>query len=215
MRNELVYRNMITRTRWRVQSERGLERGGTLTDAKSLDDFVSLGLGSKSWDQVKISEMQMKVLLMIVAMFFASGAFAADCVTNLRGKVVCANGEQAAAVNPNTGTVTTAQKYPNGATTAQTSNGQKAAYNPNTGTVTTSQKYANGATSAQNSNGTKAAYNPNTGTAAVSQKNQNGVTTTQTNWGGEAKTKNGMVVAQGPNGTTCAKGRNNQGCKKQ
>src|SRR5450631_1849221 len=184
MRNELVYRNMITRTRWRVQSERGLERGGTLTDAKSFDDFVSLGLGSKSWDQVKISEMQMKVLLMIVAMFFASGAFAADCVTNLRGKVVCANGEQAAAVNPNTGTVTTAQKYPNGATTAQ------------------------------NSNGTKAAYNPNTGNAAVAKTNQNGVTTTQTSWGGEAKTKNGMGVAEGPNGTTCAKGKNNQGCKK-
>jgi hypothetical protein len=80
------------------------------------------------------------------------------------------------------------------------------------GTVTTSQKYANGATTAQNSNGTKAAYNPNTGTAAVSQKNQNGVTTTETNWGGEAKTKNGMGVAQGPGGTTCAKGRNNQGC---
>jgi hypothetical protein len=129
--------------------------------------------------------MQMKVLLMMMAsMIFASGVFAADCVTNLRGKTVCSNGANAIAVNPNTGTVTTAQKYPNGATTVQ------------------------------NSNGTKAAYNPNTDKAAVAKTNQNGVTTTQTSWGGEAKTKNGMGVAEGPNGTTCAKGRNNQGCKK-
>jgi hypothetical protein len=154
----------------------------------------------------------MKSPLIVIGIFLASNAFAADCVTNLRGKTICSNGQSAVAVNPNTGTVTTAQKYSNGAATAQNNNGQKAAYNPNTGTVTTSQKYANGATSAQNSNGAKAAYNPNTGTAAVSQKNQNGVTTTETNWGGEAKTKNGMGVAQGPGGTTCAKGKNNQGC---
>jgi len=43
----------------------------------------------------------------------------------------------------------------------------------------------------------------------------NGVATTQTSAGGGAKTKNGMGVAEGPNGTTCAKGMNNQGCKKQ
>jgi hypothetical protein len=128
--------------------------------------------------------MQMKVLLMMACMCFASGVFAADCVTNLRGQTVCSNGEKAVGVNSNTGTVTTAQKYSNGVTTAQTSNGGKAA------------------------------YNPNTGNAAVAQKNQNGVTTTRTSSGGEAKTKNGMGVAQGPNGTTCAKGMNNQGCKK-
>lgn len=157
----------------------------------------------------------MKAVIVIGCVMFTSSAFAADCVTNLRGKVICANGEQAAAVNPNTGTVTTAQKYSNGATTVQNSNGQKAAYNPNTGTVTTGQKYQNGATTAQNSNGTKGAYNPNTGNAAVSQKNANGVTTTRTSRGGEAKTKNGMGVAQGPGGTTCAKGVNNSGCKKE
>jgi hypothetical protein len=127
----------------------------------------------------------MKALLLMGCLFLASGALAADCVTNLRGKVVCANGQQAAAVNPNTGTVTTAQKHSNGATTVQ------------------------------NSNGAKAAYNPNTGNAAVSQKSANGVTTTRTSRGGEAKTKNGMGVAQGPNGTTCAKGVNNSGCKKK
>ena len=128
--------------------------------------------------------MEMKILILMGCVVFTSSAFAADCVTNVRGKVICANGTQAAAVNPNTGTVTTAQKYPNGAT------------------------------SIQNSNGSKAAYNPNTGNAAVSQKNANGVTTTRTSRGGEAKTKDGMGVAQGPNGTTCARGKYNAGCKK-
>ena len=127
----------------------------------------------------------MKILLMIAWIFVASGALAAECVTTLRGKTVCGNGENAVAVNPSTGTVTTAKKYPNGATTAQSSNGQKAA------------------------------YNPNTGNAAVAKTNANGVTATQTSRGGEAKTRNGMGVAEGPNGTTCAKGRNNQGCKKE
>jgi hypothetical protein len=95
--------------------------------------------------------MQMKILLMIVCMFFASGSFA-NCVKNARGKTVCSNGQTAAAVNPNTGK------------------------------------------------------------AATAQKNQNGVTTTQTSSGRKAKTKNGKGVAQGPNGTTCAKGANQQGC---
>jgi hypothetical protein len=57
-----------------------------------------------------------------------------------------------------------------------------------------------------------AAYNPNTGKGATANKNQNGVTTTQTTGGGKSKSKNGKGVAQGPNGTTCAKGNNNAGC---
>ncbi len=126
----------------------------------------------------------MKTLSIVACLLFTSGAFAADCVTNLRGQTVCSNGQSAAAVNPSTGTVTTAQKSPSGVTTMQ------------------------------NSNGTKAAYNPHTGNAAVSQTNQNGVKTTQTSRGGYAKTKNGKGVATGPNGTTCAKGANNQGCTK-
>jgi hypothetical protein len=128
--------------------------------------------------------MQVKLLCMLALALLASSAWAADCVTNLRGKTVCSNGGKAVAVNPNTNTVTTAQTHPSGVTTVQ------------------------------NSNGTKAAYNPHTGNAAVAQKNQNGVTTTQTSRDGTAKTKNGMGVAQGPNGTTCAKGKNTQGCKK-
>ncbi len=57
-----------------------------------------------------------------------------------------------------------------------------------------------------------AAYNPNTGKGATANRNQNGVTTTQTTGGGKSKTRNGKGVAQGPNGTTCAKGYNNAGC---
>jgi hypothetical protein len=127
----------------------------------------------------------MKLSLTMSCAFFSSAVFAGDCITNLRGQTVCENGTKAVAVNPNKGTVMTAQKYPNGVTTAQSSNGAKAA------------------------------YNPHTGNAAVAQTNQNGVTSTQTSQGSKAKTKNGMGAAEGPNGTTCAKGLNNQGCKKQ
>jgi hypothetical protein len=127
----------------------------------------------------------MKIVLIMALMFLSSAATAADCVTNLRGKTICSNGQRAVAVNPNTGNVTTVQKNPNGVTTMQSSNG------------------------------TKAAVNPRTGNAAVAQTNPNGVTTTQTTRGGEAKTKNGMGVVEGPNGTVCAKGKNNQGCKKK
>ena len=127
----------------------------------------------------------MKILFMMALMLIASLASAADCVTNASGKTVCSNGEKAIAVNPNTGTVTTAQRNPGGVTTVQSNTG------------------------------TKAAVNPRTGNAAVAKTNQNGVTTTKTARGGEAKTKNGMGVVEGPNGTTCAKGKYNQGCKKQ
>ena len=94
----------------------------------------------------------MKILVILACMLFTSGVFA-GCVTNLRGKTVCSNGQ-----------------------------------------------------------GEAAGYNPNTGTAFKSEANQNGVTTTQTNKGGEAKTKNGMGVVQGPSGKTCVKTRHNQGC---
>ena len=127
--------------------------------------------------------MKTASIVACLCLLFASGAFAGDCVTNLRGKTVCSNGQSAAAVNRNTGTVTTAQKHPNGVTTTQ------------------------------NSNGSRAAYNPHTGNAAVSQTNQNGVKTTQTRRGGTATTKNGKGVATGPNGTTCVRTANNQGCR--
>jgi Protein of unknown function (DUF3300) len=87
------------------------------------------------------------------------------------------------------------------------------AVNPQTGRVTTAQKYPSGVTTMQNNNGAKAAYNPNTRNGAVSQTNANGVRTTRTTRGGQATTKNGRGVATGPNGTTCARGANNAGCR--
>ncbi|MGZ8226813.1 MAG: hypothetical protein ACXWT3_09260 [Methylococcaceae bacterium] len=59
---------------------------------------------------------------------------------------------------------------------------------------------------------TTGGYNPNTGNAWKAQTNQNGVTTTETAKGGQAKTRNGMGVAQTPGGKTCVKTRYNQGC---
>jgi hypothetical protein len=144
----------------------------------------------------------MKLLLMMVCMFFASSSlFAQDCVKNLRGETVCRDGKTAAASNPNMGNAAVAHKNQNGVTTTQTSNGGEA-------------KTKNGSGVAQGSNGTTAAVNGKTGNAAVAQKNQNGVTTTQASDGGKAKTKNGMGVSQGANGDACAKGKNHQGCKK-
>ena len=154
----------------------------------------------------------MKILSVLAFALLTSNVLADQCVTTVTGRTVCRPGE-AAAVNPATGTVETAQKYPNGVTTAETSRGAKAAYNPNTGTAATTQKYANGVTTAQSNTGAKAAYNPHTGNAATQQTNQNGVKDTQTSAGGRAKTKNGMGVAEAPNGTKCARGANHEGCK--
>jgi hypothetical protein len=156
--------------------------------------------------------MHMKVLLVLAFTLVASSVLAEECVTTVTGRTVCKPSATAAA-NPATGTVTSAQRYPNGTTTAETNTGAKAAYNPNTGTAVTTQKYANGVTTAQSNTGAKAAYNPHTGNAATQQTNQNGVKDTQTTAGGKAKTKNGMGVAEAPNGTKCARGANYQGCK--
>jgi hypothetical protein len=190
-----------------------------------------------------VSEMQMRVLFIMALMLGASDVFAEECITTPTGRTICKHAETAATANPTAGTVTTAQKYPSGVTTAETNTGAKAAYNPNTGTAATTQKYANGVTTAQTNTGAKAAYNPNTGTAATTQKYANGVTTAQTNTGakaaynpntgasaaqhtnengvkatqtsrgGQAKTKNGMGAAEAPNGTKCYKGADTEGCK--
>jgi len=62
------------------------------------------------------------------------------------------------------------------------------------------------------SNGQTAAdANPNTDNAAVAHKNQNGVTTTQTSNGGEAKTKDGVGVAQGRSGNAAVAQKNQNG----
>ena len=115
----------------------------------------------------------MKAVLMMVCAVFASGAFAADCVTNSNGKTVCSNGDKAVVVNKNNGTVKSAER--NSTTTTKTVQGRN-------------------------------------GKAAASQTDRNGVTTTKTTGGGEVKSKNGVGVAKTADGTTCVKGKNNQGC---
>ena len=128
--------------------------------------------------------MLMRTMIALICLLITSHAFAADCATGPRGRVVCDNGQKAVAVNPNTG---------------------------NINTVTTGQSA--GATAIKSSNGNSAAaYNPRTGNAAVAEKNQNGVTTTQTTRGGESKTKNGNGVYRAPNGTKCVKTASNKGC---
>lgn len=126
----------------------------------------------------------MRTMLALICLLIASDAFAADCATGPRGRVVCDNGQRAVAVNPKTGNINTV-----GA-------GQSA------GAMSVRSSSGNGA----------AAYNPRTGNAAVAEKNQNGVTTTQTTSGGESKSKNGNGVYRAPDGTKCVKTANNKGC---
>ncbi|MDD1611132.1 MAG: hypothetical protein LUO95_11230 [Methylococcaceae bacterium] len=69
----------------------------------------------------------MKILLVIMCMFFTSGVYAAGCVTNARGKTVCGTtGSAAVVVNPNTNTAVKAQTNVNGVTHTQTSRGGEA-----------------------------------------------------------------------------------------
>lgn len=67
----------------------------------------------------------MKILVMLMCMFFATGVYA-ECATSERGKVVCGNDEKAAGYNANTGTAYKAEKGEAGVTTTQTSRGGKA-----------------------------------------------------------------------------------------
>jgi hypothetical protein len=123
--------------------------------------------------------------ILILACLLIANVCSAECVKNARGKTVCTNGDKAVVVNPNTGTVKTAQKNPSGVVAGQSVNGN-----------------------------TAAAVNHRTGNAAVAHTNPNGVTTTESSMGGEAKTKNGKGVYVAPNGTKCAKTAHNKGCTK-
>ena len=68
----------------------------------------------------------MKILVILACMFFTSGVFA-GCVTNLRGKTVCGNGQgEAAGYNPNAGTAFKSETNQHGVTTTQSSRGGEA-----------------------------------------------------------------------------------------
>lgn len=128
----------------------------------------------------------MKRLLVFSFLLIAtSTSAAAECVTTPAGRTVC-RGAQGAVVAPSAVVV-----------------GRPAS---------SVEAYPSGVKTVQGGYGGAAAYNPRTGNAAVSQTNARGVTTTQTRAGGEAKTKNGMGVVQGPGGKTCAKGRGEARC---
>ena len=109
------------------------------------------------------------------------------------------NGQTAVVTNPNTGKATVVHKNSNGVTTTQTSNG---------GTVKT--------TNGVGWRKAPMAPPPSTRNRQCSCRPHEFERSNhhQTTNGGKAKTKNGMGVAQGPGGTTCVKGPNNQGCKK-
>jgi hypothetical protein len=68
----------------------------------------------------------MKTVFLLLVLSCGAHAMAADCITNRYGKVVCANGQQAVKVNPNTGTAATAQQNANGVTTTKSSRGGEA-----------------------------------------------------------------------------------------
>ena len=126
----------------------------------------------------------MKTVLMVVCVVFASGAFAADCVTNSNGKTVCSDGQKAVAVDRNTGTVKSAERGSGGATTVQ------------------------------GGNGANAAYNPNTGRGAVSKTDGRGVTTTKSAGGGEVKSRNGVGVATTADGTLASRAKTIRAARK-
>jgi hypothetical protein len=71
------------------------------------------------------TETVMKMLVMLLCMLFASGAFA-ECATNGRGVAACGNGQTAGGYNANTGNAWKAQKNQAGVTTTQTSKGGEA-----------------------------------------------------------------------------------------
>jgi hypothetical protein len=70
----------------------------------------------------------MKTLAMMACLLLSPSLFGEqNCVKNARGKTVCSDGNNAAAVNPNTGKATVAQKNQNGVTTVQMFKTTKAA----------------------------------------------------------------------------------------
>jgi hypothetical protein len=142
----------------------------------------------------------MKMFFIATAVLAVASSATAECIRTPAGRTLCRNaaGEMVAA--PATGAVVVAPGAAASATVVA----------PHT--VVGSPTYSSGVRTVQGAEGGRAAYNPRTGNAAVSQTNANGVTTTQTSRGGEAKTKNGMGVAHGPGGTTCAKGRGEGKC---
>jgi hypothetical protein len=91
-------------------------------EAQTIDVLSINSAGSQT---NPVSEMQMKVVLVMACIFLSASLCQGDCVKNARGKTVCSDGKSAAAYNPNTGKGATANKNSNGVTNTQTTNGGK------------------------------------------------------------------------------------------
>ena len=137
----------------------------------------------------------MKTLLIAAVLLGVAAPAAAGCITTAGGRTICRNA--AGQVTTTGAAVDTAAVVPG------------AAVGPR---AVGAQTYSSGVATVHGAAGGAAAYNPRTGNAAVSHTNAYGVRTTQTARGGEAVTKDGMGVARGPGGTTCAKGRGRARC---
>lgn len=107
--------------------------GCTNFNAPALSDTPHSGdnefpHGVRETDTLNNTGIIMKILLILACVFFTSNIYAAGCVTNARGKTVCANANtgNAAGYNPNTGNAVRAQTNSAGVTHTQTSGGGEA-----------------------------------------------------------------------------------------
>ena len=152
----------------------------------------------------------MKTFLIAAVFLSVAASAAADCITTAAGRTICRNAAGQIIATP-PGAAAPAAPATSEPRTVVAPRAAVAPVNPTPGGVVGATTHWNGVPIVQ-AEGGRAAYNARTGNAAVSHTNSNGVTTTQTARGGEAKTKNGMGVAQGPGGKTCAKGRGQAKC---
>lgn len=136
------------------------------------------------------------VLIAAALLTLASSAAAAECIKTPAGRTVCRNAAGEFVAAPPAAAAGAVVVAPGAAVPRA---------------AVAAPAYSRDVTTAETPSG-RAAYNPRTGNAAASHTNANGVTTTETSRGGEAKTKNGMGVAHGAGGTTCAKGRGEAKC---
>lgn len=66
------------------------------------------------------------ILAALIALLLVSPRAYATCYTNVRGKVICDNGDAAAGYNPHTGTAWKSERNQYGVATTQTSRGGEA-----------------------------------------------------------------------------------------
>jgi hypothetical protein len=154
----------------------------------------------------------MKTFLIAALFLSVAASAAAECVTTAAGRTICRNAAGQIIATPSGAGAPAAPSTPARGAVVVAPGAAVAPVTATPGGVVGSTTHWGSVTTVQGAAGGRAAYNARTGNAAVSHTNSNGVTTTQTARGGEAKTKNGMGVAQGPGGKTCAKGRGQAKC---